>query len=55
MNLVDLITIMTNRLTALNNNRVLAVSVGDLEQVNKLDIEIATTQQTLDQLRSLDG
>jgi hypothetical protein len=55
MTLSDLITIMTNRLASLNGARGSAVSVGDLVQVAKLDAEIVETQQTLDQLRSLNG
>ena len=53
MNLTDIIRIVSNRLDALRAQRVLAVHVGDLEQVTRLDADIAQTQTTLDQLRTL--
>ncbi len=53
MNLTDIIRIVSNRLDALTAQRVLAVRVGDLEQVTRLDADIAQTQTTLDQLRTL--
>lgn len=55
MTLNDLVTLMANRLATLHNARSYSMSVGDLVQVAKLDAEIVETQQTLDQLRSING
>jgi hypothetical protein len=49
----DLIRLMEARLAALNSARGSAASIGDVEQVTRLDADIVTTQTTLDQLRSL--
>jgi hypothetical protein len=53
MSLDDLIRLMEARLAALNSARGTAAAVGDLAQVTRLDIDIAQTQTTLDQLRTL--
>lgn len=53
MSLEDLIRLMEARLAALNSARGSAAAVGDLAQVTRLDIDIAQTQTTLDQLRTL--
>jgi hypothetical protein len=53
MSVEDLIRLMEARLAALNSARGSAAAVGDLAQVTRLDIDIAQTQTTLDQLRTL--
>ena len=53
MSLDNLIRLMEARLAALNSARGTAAAVGDLAQVTRLDIDIAQTQTTLDQLRTL--
>jgi hypothetical protein len=53
MSIEDLIRLMEARLAALNSARGSAAAVGDLAQVTRLDIDIAQTQTTLDQLRTL--
>lgn len=53
MSLEDLIRLMEARLSALNSARASAASIGDLNEVTRLDADIATTQITLDQLRTL--
>jgi hypothetical protein len=53
MSVQDLIRLMEARLAALNSARGSAAAVGDLAQVTRLDIDIAQTQTTLDQLRTL--
>jgi hypothetical protein len=53
MSVEDLIRLMEARLAALNSARGTAAAVGDLAQVTRLDIDIAQTQTTLDQLRTL--
>lgn len=53
MTLAELIQLVSYKLAALNSARASAVSVGDLSQVVSLDAQIAQTQHTLDQLRSL--
>ena len=53
MSIEDLIRLMEARLAELNSARGSAAAVGDLAQVTRLDIDIAQTQTTLDQLRTL--
>lgn len=53
MNLDDLIRLLQARLAALNSARGTAAAVGDIGRVGELDAEIAQTQITLDQVRSL--
>ena len=51
MDLPYLIQMMINKLATLNTNKALAFNAGDLDMVNKLDDEIANTQNTLNQLQ----
>jgi hypothetical protein len=53
MSVEDLIRLMEARLAALNSARGSAAAVGDVAQVTRLDADIAQTQTTLDQLRTL--
>ena len=53
MSIDDLIRLMEARLAALNSARASAAAVGDLAQVTKIDVDVAQTQTTLDQLRTL--
>ena len=53
MALSEIIEIVTKRLDFLRSQRTSAVSVGDLNQVARLDTEITETSATLDRLRSL--
>lgn len=53
MSIEDLIKLMEARLAALNSARASAAAVGDLNEVMRLDADIAQTQTTLDQLRTL--
>ncbi len=53
MSIAELIQLVSYKLTALNSARASAVSVGDLNQIVTLDSQIAETQLTLDQLRTL--
>jgi len=48
-----LVVIITNRLTALRNQRALAVSFGELQRVTDLDTEIGATEETLNILSGL--
>ena len=52
MKINELIIMLTNRLTFLQNQRQLAVSMGDVLRVGEADIEISETQNTLDTLRA---
>lgn len=54
MTLADLIQLVSYKLSALNSARAAAVSIGDLNQVVTLDAQIAQTQLTLDQLKTLE-
>jgi hypothetical protein len=55
MTIETLVLLVSNRLSTLSQQRGYAVSIGDIERVAALDLEIATTEQTLAQLRSLVG
>jgi hypothetical protein len=54
MSISELIQLVSYKLSALNSARASAVSVGDLSQVVALDSQIAQTQLTLDQLKTLE-
>ena len=54
MTLAELIQLVSYKLAALNSARAAAVSIGDLNQVVALDAQIAQTQLTLDQLKTLE-
>jgi hypothetical protein len=54
MSISELIQLVSYKLSALNSARASAVSVGDLSQVVSLDTQIAQTQLTLDQLKTLE-
>jgi hypothetical protein len=53
MNIEFLIRILTNRLTRLRDNRILAEANGDLERLLDLDADISETENTLNTLRAL--
>lgn len=53
MTIAQLITLVSNRLAALNSARATAVALGDIERIDALDAEIAVTQSTIDALRTL--
>jgi hypothetical protein len=53
MNIEFLIRILTNRLTRLRDNRILAEANGDLEKLLDLDADISETENTLNTLRAL--
>jgi hypothetical protein len=53
MSIEDLIRLVQARLAALNSARGTAVAIGDIAQIVRLDVDIATTQTTLDQLLTL--
>ena len=53
MTIRELITLASNRLSALHLARGHAFAIGDLERLALLDAEIAETQSTIDALRTL--
>ena len=53
MTIAQLITLAANRLMALNAARATAVALGNISLLDGLDADIAETQATLNQLRSL--
>ena len=53
MSIEELIRLMEARLAALNSARASAAAVGDIEQIQRIDADVAQTQLTLDQLRTL--
>jgi len=54
MQLIEIISIVSNRLNYLNSQRTIAVRIGDLDRVSALDSEISDTQATLDKLHTLE-
>lgn len=52
MTLNDILFIMQNRVIALAEARKLAVSSGDLDRVNQIDMDLATTQTVINQLQN---
>lgn len=53
MTLDDLKQLLANRLVFLEQQRALAVDIGDVGHVNSLDAEIGATELTADQLDTL--
>jgi hypothetical protein len=53
MTLSQLITMLSNRLAALNNAHATAASLGNVDDAARLNAEIEITQTTLGQLRSI--
>jgi hypothetical protein len=53
MTLDDILTILGHRVTALRNERVLAVSAGQLQQVVQVDADIAETEITMQSIQAL--
>lgn len=53
MTINDLIKLAQTRLAALNTARATAVTLGDVERISTLDVEIAQTEATLVQLNAL--
>lgn len=50
MSVPELIDMMNRRLAYLSQLRASAVALGDVAQVDKIDAEIASTQETLNKL-----
>lgn len=53
MKISELITLAENKLTALNVEMATAVQHGDVEDITRIESQIAETQATLDTLRVL--
>ena len=53
MTLNDLIALVANKLSSLNNALATATALGNIEDVLRLQDEIQATETTLGQLRSL--
>lgn len=53
MTINDLINMCRTRLVYLSQLRASAESLGDIKQVEKIDADIAATQETLNQLLTL--
>lgn len=51
MTLTEVLIILENRLITLNETRKLAASSGNLEQVTSIDIDIASTTLSIEQLK----
>lgn len=53
MTIDQIITIVSNRISTLNSMRATAVNLGQIDSINKIDEELAETQQTLDALKEV--
>lgn len=53
MSIAELIEMMNRRLVYLSQLRTSAISLGDVDQADKVDAEIASTQETLNKLLSI--
>jgi len=53
MKIQDLINMCQARIVYLSQLRASAVHLGDISQVDRIDADIASTQDTLNQLRQL--
>lgn len=53
MTIADLIQIVSNKLTSLNSALATATSLGNLDDIVRLQDEIEATETTLEQLRTL--
>lgn len=53
MKISELIVFLQSRLSTLNNARASAVAMGQIDRIAYLDSEIAETETTLAQLRSI--
>lgn len=53
MSIEFLISMCEKRLVHLDSLRTSAIALGDLAQVDKIDLEISETQSTLNSLKSL--
>jgi hypothetical protein len=51
MKMQELVTLLSNKLSSLNNAKSTAVVSGDVEAVIRLDVEIQETQVTLNTLQ----
>lgn len=55
MKMQDLINLLSNKLSSLNNAKSNAVVSGNVEAVLRLDVEILETEFTLTSLKSMAG
>lgn len=53
MKMTDLITLAENKLMALNVEMATAVQHGDVDDITRIETQIAETQATLDTLRDV--
>lgn len=55
MTIEEMMVILENRVRTLSDARAMAVMSGDLDQVNKIDVDLLTTTSSLDRLRALNS
>lgn len=55
MNLKQLIELLTNRVNRITSDIAVAQQLGDIERVIQLETESAETQNTILQLKSIEG
>ncbi len=53
MKLTELVTLLANKLSSLNNAKSTAIVSGDVERVIQLDSEITETQSTINAMQTL--
>ena len=50
MKLIEVLTIMQNRVLTLNEAKKLATTVGDLTRLNEIEADLLTTRTTIEQI-----
>jgi len=53
MNIAEIIVVLQNKVTALENAKSASIANGDMSPLAQLEIEILSTQASLDKIKSL--
>jgi hypothetical protein len=53
MNLEEIIVVLQNKVTALENAKSASIANGDMNNLAQLDVEIISTQESLDKIKTL--
>ena len=53
MTIDELIKLLSNQISALNNARTTALVLGEVDQVAQIDVKVIETQATLNSLKAL--
>ena len=53
MNLEEIIVVLQNKVTALENAKSASIANGDMSPLAQLDVEIISTQESLEKIKTL--